>query len=95
MAEESKLDYPQVTPEQIELWLNNSVTKVYFQCLGWKRKDIRNQAGEGQFIDSSNADLTHAMAHVSMGQRDGVQMAMDHESLFSEFNMILLPKEDK
>ena len=88
--------YPKITPEQIELWADNPVTKVLLQCLGWFKADVADDASTGAIVDSSSADLTHAMIHKSLGQQQGLSTAMDFQSLFDRYDMIVLPepKED-
>ena len=88
-----ELSHPQVTPEQIDLWLANPVTEAYFKCLGWFREDVRDEASNGAIVDSSSADLTHAMIHQNMGQQQALISASDHANLFSKYNMVLVADE--
>ncbi len=92
MAQEMP-QYSQVTPEQIQLWEADPVTKVYLQCLGWFKADVADEASNGSIVDSSSADLTHAMIHKSLGQQQGLSTSMDYQSLFDRFEMVLLPEE--
>lgn len=85
--------YSQVTPEQIQLWEADPVTKVYLQCLGWFKADVADETSNGAIVDSSSADLTHAMIHKSLGQQQGLSTSMDYQSLFDRFDMVLLPEE--
>ena len=85
--------HPQVTPEQIQLWEADPVTKAYLKCLAWTREDVREDASDATIIDSACADLTHARIHINMGQQQGLVSAIDYGKLLSEFNMIL--KEEK
>ena len=88
--------FPKITPEQIELWADNPVTEVLLQCLGWFKADVADDAADGTIVDSSSSDLTHAMIHKNLGQQQGLSTAMDFQSLFDRYGMILLPepKED-
>lgn len=86
--------YPQVTPEQIQLWEADPVTQVYLQCLGWFKGDVADDASTGTIVDSSSADLTHAMIHKNLGQQQGLSSALDYPFLFDRFNMIFEEKKD-
>ena len=88
MAQEMP-NYPQVTPEQIQLWESNPVTQAYFQCIEWKREDVKDDASSGAIVDSSCADLTHALIHKNIGQQEGLVTAAGYNSLFDEFNLIM------
>ena len=85
--------YPQVIPEQIQLWLNDPVTKVYLQCLDWFKEEVNESASNGSIVDSSCADLTHAMIHQNLGQQQGLTSAIGYQSLFARFGMILESEE--
>ncbi len=90
MPEEVK-NYPQITPDQLELWLANPVTKGYLRCLSWKEADTVEQAGTGKLVDSSNADMTHAMLHRALGQQDALKEAALPEKLFDFYRMVYRP----
>lgn len=92
MAQEKPL-HPQVTPEQIQLWEADPVTKAYLQCLEWFNADVRDDASDGTIIDSACADLSHARIHINLGQQQGLVTAMEYGKLFNDFNMIF--KEEK
>ena len=89
MSEEA--EYPQVTSDQVELWLANPVTKAYLRCLGWKEADTIEQAGTGKLVDSSNADMTHALLHRGLGQQDALKDAALPEKLLDFYRMIYRP----
>lgn len=86
--------YPQVTPEQIQLWEADPVTKVYLQCLDWYHKDVEDDAKGDKLVDSSSAHLSHGLKHINLGQQQGLSTSMDYQSLFDRFEMVLLPKEE-
>ncbi len=86
-----EVEHPQVTEAQVEMWLANPVTKAFIACLNWKRKDTRDQAGDGSIVDSSNADLTHGLLHRALGQQDGFRDAADPEDLLEHYEMIFHP----
>ena len=90
MSEETK-NYPQVTSDQLELWLASPVTKAYLRCLAWKEADTVDQAGTGKLVDSSNADMTHALLHRSLGQQDALKDASLPEKLLDFYRMVYRP----
>ncbi len=91
MAKE--LRHPQVTQEQIDLWLAQPVSKVFLSCLEFKRLDIRDAAGDGTLVDSSNADLTHAVIHHALGQQAMLAEAADPRRLMEFYEMVFIPEE--
>ena len=86
MSEET--EYPQITPDQLDLWLASSTTKAYLRCLAWKTADTVEQGGTGRLVDSSNADMTHAMMHRNLGQQDAFKEAALPEKLLEFYRMI-------
>lgn len=84
-------EFPQVTEVQTELWLAMPVTKTFMQCLAWKWLDTRDAAGSGAMIDSSSADLTHALLHRALGQQDAYTEAQKPEDLMDHYEMIFHP----
>lgn len=93
MAE--SLAHPQITTDQLDIWLANPVTKTYLKALGWKRDDQRESAGNGSIVDSSNADFTHAMIHQSLGQQEAYEKAADPKQLLGFYNMIFYPDSEE
>lgn len=56
----------QVTPEQVELWLNDPVTKAYMESIAYCRTAIEDKAHSGTLIDPRNNDLTcHNLAYAN------------------------------
>ena len=94
-AEARALQYPQLTEPQVEIWLAQPVTKTFLQCLQWKWLDVRDQAGVGALVDSSNADMTHALLHRALGQQDGYAEAGQPETLMDHYEMILHPPPEE
>lgn len=84
-------EFSQVTEPQVEIWLANSVTKTFMKCLAWKCLDVRDAAGSGTLVDSSSADLTHALLHRALGQQDAYTEAQKPEELMDHFEMIFHP----
>jgi len=77
--------YKQVTPEQLEIWLNDPVTKAYRECLEFLRTKVVMEGGSGKFIDPANNDLTcHNMA-VSLGKQEAYAEALDPAQLLGDW----------
>lgn len=91
MPEEVRLEYPQITGDQFELWEANPVTKAYLRCLAWKEADTVEHTGTGRLVDSSNADMTHALVHRSLGQQDAYKEAALPEKLLEFYRMVYRP----
>lgn len=89
------LEHPQVTEAQVELWLASPVTKTFLRCLEWKRLDTVDAAGSGKLIDSSSADLTHALLHRSLGQQDVYYECGRPEPMLDFYEMIFHPPEEE
>jgi hypothetical protein len=85
------LEFPQITDSQMDIWLVSPVTKAYLRCLKWKADDQRDAVGTGVLVDSSNADMTHALIHRALGQRDGFAEAGEPEKLLDFYKMIFRP----
>jgi len=92
MAQKS-LQYPQITEDQLEIWLSSSVTQTYLQCLNWFLEDVKDEANDDKLVDSSNSDLTFANIHVNMGHKQGLRSAMDYKTLMNRLEMIEPKKE--
>ena len=86
MTEE--LEYPQITPAQLEIWMDSPVTKTYLQCLEWSADQIKEILGNGGMIDSSNSDLTHARLHSALGEKTGLLRATDPDIVMRTHKMI-------
>ena len=86
-----EVEHPQLSETQLELWLRDPVTCIFLQCLEWKRLNTRDAAGDGQIVDSSNSDLTHALIHRALGQQDVYGELQNTEEFLDEFGMIDYP----
>ena len=81
--------YPQITRTQLDLWLEDTTTRVYLQCLEWLREDIR-EAFPLAFVEN-NADLTLSRMSRQQGRLDTVLNLSDFKGVLNNFKMI---KED-
>lgn len=50
--------YPRVTRAQMDLWLNDPVTKNYLLAVNCYKEDVRDGIANGTYIDRTNNDLT-------------------------------------
>lgn len=89
-----EVEHPQVTEDQVELWLANPVTVALLRCFEWKRLDSVENGGTGRLADSSNADLTHAMLHREFGKQDAFTECKTPEAVLDEYVMIFHPPEE-
>jgi len=69
----------------------NPVTKAYMHCLAWRKADIVELAGKGNYADASNADSTQSAMYRAIGQQDSLKDAAIPEKLLDEFRMIYRP----
>ncbi len=83
---------PQITQDQFDIWLTSPVTIAYLKCLEWKRLDTRDAAGEGKLVDSTSADLTHAMIHRALGQQDAYRAAHIPWDMLTFYEMVFMPE---
>lgn len=90
-----EVEFPKLTEIQVELWLGDPVTINYLRCLDWLRLDTRDAAGSGELIDSSSADLTHALLHRALGRQDAYVEASNPEQIFDRYVMIEHPEPEE
>ena len=89
-----EVEYPQITGVQYEIWAADPVTKCLLQCLEWRRLDSRDAAGTGELIDSSSADLTHALLHRSLGAQATYAELSDPSTTLEFYKMIKHPEKE-
>ena len=63
-------NYKQVSPEQVEVWLNDPVTKAYLEAMHYCKSAVEERMHSGALIDPRNNDLTCYNLAYSRGQRD-------------------------
>lgn len=88
------MDYPQVTHDQLDYWLELPVTKAYLQGLEFHLEEVIESRGKGAFIDSSNSDLTFSCLHIGMGQEQGLESAIDYTTVLTRFGLLEEEKEE-
>ena len=77
--------YKQVTPEQLEIWLNDPVTKSYLDCLSYCHEAIRKQLADGSKIDPANSSLTQYNSGYASGCRDTLTEAMNPQHILGHY----------
>ena len=92
------MEIKEITRDQLDIWLNDPVTKVHLQCLDWEWEKRREMAGEPNLIAES-ADHSHAMAFHHAGFMEGLKRAGDVEPSLGEENIFIrsgmLEEEDE
>jgi len=90
-----ELTEPQITQDQYDIWLNSQVTIAFLKCLAWKRLDVRDAAGDGSIIDTSNADTTHGLLHRALGQQDAYEAAHVPWDMLKHYNMVMITEKEE
>ena len=73
---------------QIEIWLDNPVTKTYLQCLEWSGEQIREALGKGGYVDSDNNDRTCNHVHSALGEAEGLAKAGSPQAILNTHEML-------
>ena len=63
--------YKQLSQSQVELWLNNPVTKAYLQCLWWSQDQISEVIGSGDLFDRGSMENTFRQLAEAEGEKNG------------------------
>jgi hypothetical protein len=92
-----KEKFPRVTQIQVDLWLNDPVTKAYLTCFSEVSRGISEQLSDCKFIDSANNDSSMNKMHSLFGQRSGINYVSDSLGLLQSCEMITptKPKEEE
>ena len=62
--------YKQVSPEQVQIWLNDPVTIGFLDCVTYLKEKAEESMSSGRLIDPKNNDLTcHNIAYTN-GMKD-------------------------
>ena len=78
----------QVSPAQVEIWLDNPVTKTYLHSLSLAKDEINDTLNDGSFLDPHNNDLTCNNISGTLGEKRGYASAEDAEGLMEYFKLI-------
>lgn len=77
--------YKQVSPEQVDLWLNDPVTKAYLEAVNYCKTAVETRMHSGGLIDPQNNDLTCYNLTYSRGQRDLLLETEDPVSFLAKY----------
>lgn len=80
--------YPRLTQDQVDIWLDSSVTKAVLDAYQWKQEQLREAFGNGAFVDSANSDITFGQIHSALGEMEGLEKASDPVALLHQYEMI-------
>ncbi len=83
----------QITETQFEIWLDAAPTKALLAALAVELEDQIDQGGDGSLVDSSNADLTHALVHGCMGRQDMIRRLINLEGFLDYHGKIFYSPE--
>jgi hypothetical protein len=64
------MQYKQVTPEQLEIWLSDPVTKAYLDCVNFCLEEAKEALSGAGFIDPHNTSLTQYNAATLKSRKD-------------------------
>lgn len=95
MAEKPEHDHPQVTRDQISLWLTDPVTKCLLTAAQWSYNDWVKNAGDGTLINSSNADHNHAVIHTALGRQAAYTEMMNPVDMLYRARLIFEPEGEE
>ena len=76
---------PQVTQDQLDLWLDHPVTKAYLDALNAYDRFIEKAAGSGSYIDANNNDRTCYNFAYAAGARGALLEAQHPEAVLAKF----------
>jgi hypothetical protein len=60
----------QVTPDQLDGWLNDPVTKAYLDSLDYCLRSSEKAISDGSLVDPANSDITQYNFAYSKGRRE-------------------------
>ncbi len=86
---------PTVTDVQFDIWIDHPVTFAFLKALTFRREDEKEAAGGGNIVDSSNADLTHALIHRALGRQDAYEAACDPWSMLLRYELVEVPEPEE
>jgi regulatory protein YycI of two-component signal transduction system YycFG len=80
--------YPRVTQNQLEIWLSNSVTISYLNCLKFYQESVKDSTNKGEGFDMENNDKTCNMLYFREGLKEGYRIAGEPENLLNHYEML-------
>jgi hypothetical protein len=64
------MQHKQVTPEQLDIWLSDPVTKAYLECVNYCLEQAQKALADTGFIDPHNTSLTQYNAAVLKSRKE-------------------------
>jgi hypothetical protein len=80
--------HKQLTQHQLEIWLNDPVTKYYLQALWWSRDQVKEVQGKGGWFDINSMEKTFAGTAISEGKKEGYDSAMQVVNELSKHSLL-------
>ena len=69
------------------MWLADPTTQKYKQCLEWLIEQNKEFLGSGDWAVAVGDELLTTVAGI-LGQRDGIELCIDFESVFNKHEML-------
>lgn len=85
--------YKRVTQVQVDLWLADPVTQAFKTCLQTSCEGVKAKLGAGEYIDSSNNDLSMNSIHSARGWAESLEAMSNFESILNKAEMIEVSNE--
>ena len=80
--------FKRLSKTQVEIWLDDPVTKYHLMCLENQVSDVEDIVNSGQIQDPTNNDLTCHRLSFYEGQKTGYRASMAPEVLFDHYQMV-------
>lgn len=82
-----------VTEAQVEIWLDSPVTKALLRTMELRLSDIGGRS-VSSYVDSTNADLTFANVHLSMGEEQTLERYLDPVTELIRFDLLEIQEQE-
>ena len=87
MDQENPDQHPRVSLAQLQLWLADPTTQKYKKCLKWLIEQNKEFLGSGDWAVADGDELLTTVSGI-LGQRDGIELCIDFESVFNKHEML-------
>ena len=94
---QEELRYKRITQVQLEIWLADPVTKVYFQCIRWRVDENIELMGNGDYIHNADPVITQIASQCAIAERETYLGLSDINDILNghKFNMLEPPEPPK
>lgn len=86
--------HKRISQDQLDIWMDNPVTRTYLQCLEWSAEQISEVLSKGGLVNPENNDHTSNRIHLALGNRIGLSHALNVKGAIIAHEMLEDPKED-